>query len=74
MFFQMLYYGVAKRLPKSTVPILGKISLGFRRWCCRHMFAACGKKLNVEQGACFGSGKDIRVGSFVGIGRNFIMQ
>lgn len=74
MFFQMLYYGAAKHFPKSTVPILGKISLGFRRWCCKHMFAACGKKLNVEQGAGFGSGKDIRVGSFVGIGKNFIMH
>ena len=74
MFFQVLYYGIAQHLPKSTVPFLGKISSSFRRWCCKHMFAECGVKLNVEQGAYFGNGKDIRAGMYVGLGKNFTMH
>lgn len=74
MLFSLLYYGIAKHLPKSTVPVVGKPSRAFRRWCCKHMFAACGKKLNVEQGAYFGSGKDIRAGIYVGFGKNFTMH
>lgn len=74
MFFQLLYYGIAKQLPKSTMPVLGKMSLGFRRWCCSHMFAECGKGLNVEQGAYLGSGKDIRAGNYVGFGQRFVLH
>ncbi len=46
----------------------------FRRWCCKHMFAECGQQLNVEQGAYFGNGKDIKAGIYVGLGKNFIMH
>lgn len=74
MFYQLLYYGFAKHLPKSTMPVLGKMASGFRRWCCKHMFAECGKKLNVEKGAYFGSGKDVRAGVYVGFGKNFTMH
>lgn len=38
------------------------------------MFAECGRKLNVEQGVYIGNGKDIRVGNFVGFGKNFTMH
>lgn len=38
------------------------------------MFAACGSKLNVEQGAYFGNGKDVRVGTLVGLGKDFTMH
>lgn len=38
------------------------------------MFAECGAKLNVEQGAYFGSGKDIKAGIYVGLGKNFTMH
>lgn len=74
MFFQLLYYGLAQHFPKSTMPILGKLSKRFRRWCCKHMFAECGQNLNVEQGAYFGNGKDIKVGIYVGFGKNFTMH
>lgn len=46
----------------------------FRRWCCKHMFTECGRQLNVEQGAYFGNGKDIKAGIYVGLGKNFIMH
>lgn len=74
MFFQFLYYGIAQHLPKSTMPVVGKMSKMFRRWCCKHMFAECGQQLNVEQGAYFGNGKDIKAGIYVGLGKNFIMH
>lgn len=74
MFFKFLYYGLAKHLPKSTVPVVGKMSSALRRWCCKHLFASCGTKLNVEQGAYFGNGKDVKVGTYVGFGKDFVMH
>ena len=73
-FYRLLYYGFARHLPKSTVPIFGKMASALRRHCCKKMFASCGDKLNVEQGAYFGSGEDIRVGTLVGLGKNFTMH
>lgn len=69
--YLLLYYGFAKHLPKSTAPILGVVSKQFRVILCEKLFAKSGKKLNVEQGAYFGGGKDIEVGYEVGFGRNF---
>lgn len=59
--YLVLYYSLAKVLPKSTMPILGKVSKAFRRFLCKRIFSSCGVGLNVEQGAYFGSGKDIKV-------------
>lgn len=74
MIYQVIYYGLAKHLPKSTMSVIGKMSTGLRHWCCKHMFASCGKNLNVEKGAYFGTGKDINVGANVGFGKNFVMH
>ena len=70
-FWLIFYYCLAKHLPKSTVPVLGKLAKGIRRACAEHLFAACGKQINVEQGAYFGNGKNFRVGTLVGLGKNF---
>lgn len=69
--YLLLYYGFARFLPKSTTPLLGKPSKYFRTFLCSHIFAVSGEKLNVENGAYFGNGKDIKVGREVGFGRNF---
>ena len=69
--YLLLYYGFARYLPKSTTPVLGPLAKGLRRFLCRKLFTKCGKKLNVEQGAYFGNGRDIEVGYEVGFGRNF---
>ena len=75
MFFEVLYYGLARFLPKSTTPLLGPLSLSIRRGICKHMFQTDGehkcRKLVVEQGAYFGSGKNFTVGDEVGLGKNF---
>lgn len=69
--YLLLYYGFAKHLPKSTTPVVGRVAKRLRASLCKKIFAKSGKKLNVEQAAYFGSGKDIKVGYEVGFGRNF---
>lgn len=74
-FYQLLYYGFARYLPKSTVPAIGRISLMIRQSICKRLFNKdadhkC-ESLVVEKGAYFGSGKDFLVGNNVGIGKNF---
>jgi len=72
-YWLIVYYGLAKHLPKSTAPILGKMAKWLRRQCTQHLFAECRGKVNVEQGAYFGNGSDIRVlGGKVGFGKNFV--
>lgn len=75
MFFRILYYGFARHLPKSTSPVLGRVSKRIRASICSHLFRKddshhC-RKLNVEKGAYFGSGKNFTVGDEVGLGKNF---
>ncbi len=75
MFYKVLYYGLARFLPKSTTPLLGPLSLSIRRGICKHLFQTdsehkC-RNLVVEQGAYFGSGKYFTVGDEVGLGKNF---
>ncbi len=53
------------------MPIVGPIALRLRYRCAKHLFAECGTEVNVEQGAYFGNGKNIRVGDKVGIGKDF---
>lgn len=72
IFWLILYYGLAKHLPKSTVPMLGKIAKALRGQCARHLFATCNAGVNLEQGAAFGNGSDIHVLGSIGIGKNFI--
>ncbi len=71
--YLIVYYLFAKYLPKSTMPILGKISKGIRRFICKRIFYECGLGLNVEQGAYFGNGRSISLGNNVGLGKNFKM-
>ena len=73
--YKFLYYSFARFLPKSTVPVIGKLSKIIRRGICRHLFKKddthqC-QELNVEQGAYFGDGKSFTVGNEVGLGKNF---
>lgn len=68
--YLLLYYGFAQYLPKSNRP-LGKVSMLFRRFFCRHIFASCGDKLVVENRAYFGNGKNFSVGDEGALGANF---
>ena len=71
MFYRWLYYAIARHLPNSKQPVVGSMSRNFRHWCCKHMFAKCGKYFSVNRGVYIGSGKHIVLGNHVGIGENF---
>lgn len=67
-FFLALYYCFAYWLPSSFSVMGGGKKL--RALCCRHIFKKCGKNVNIERKAKFGSGKDIELGNNSGIGIN----
>lgn len=63
VFFLCLYYGFTRHLPSRYMG--GKT---LRRWCCKHIFKHCGKNVNVERGAKFGTGTNICIGDNSGLG------
>lgn len=71
-FWLIVYYGLARKLPKSTMPGLGKFGGWLRNKCAKHLFSECQGKLNLEQGAYFGNGKNIYVLGDAGIGKDFV--
>lgn len=68
--YLVLYYGFARFLPKSTTPVVGKLSLAIRRAICSKIFYQCGEKLVVENGVYFGNGSKLRIGNEVGLSSN----
>lgn len=63
----VLYYFVARRLPRSYSSIkLGQTKL--RRLCGRLMLTHCGKNVNIEHNALFSS--KVSLGDYSGIGVN----
>ncbi len=64
----ILYYGIAQFLPET-----GKwFNIGgyLRYQLCRRIFRKCGANVNIERRAWFGSGADIEIGEYSGIGIN----
>lgn len=53
----LLYYGFARHLPKSTVPVIGTAAKRMRGAICRHILGCCGSGNNIEQGAISGMEK-----------------
>lgn len=66
-----LYYSFARYLPKS-VSFWG-IGKQVRYFCVKNIFFKCGKNVNVERGALFGSGLDIIIGDNSSIGINAVV-
>ena len=65
------YYGLLRYLPQSkTSNIVGRISKKLRYYCCKNIFKKCGKNVNIERLAKFGSGVDIEIGENSGLGIN----
>lgn len=65
-----LYYTIAKHLPHSGAKLVGTVSRRFRYCLVKNIFKKCGKNVNVEHGATFGSGRNIEIGDNSGIGIN----
>jgi maltose O-acetyltransferase len=69
LFFYIIYNIFAKHLPCSNYPY----SFGskhIRYWVCKHLFAKCGKKVNVDRNAGIRSGRYIEIGDYSTIGIN----
>ncbi len=71
-FWNIIYYGFARYLPKSTMPIVGRFALLLRNRCAHGMFAECRSFVNMESGAYVGSGANFRVLGVCGIGKDFV--
>ncbi|KKN50694.1 hypothetical protein LCGC14_0630030 [marine sediment metagenome] len=61
------YYSIINKLPKST-RFAGKISKKLRYNFARSLFKKCGKYVNIENRCWFGTGEQIEIGDFSGIG------
>lgn len=66
----IIYYGIAYWLPSSYSFICGGFFKRFRASLCRHIFLYCGKNVNIERKANFGSGLEIELGDESGLGIN----
>lgn len=66
IIYLIIYYGFARYLPSFGF-FSGKI---IRRYCCKRIFKFCGKNVNVERMAFFGSGIGICLGDYSGLGIN----
>ena len=64
-----LYYGFARRLPRSD-SALSFGSKWIRRVICAPLFKRAGKNINIEQGAYFGFGDGLSIGDNSGLGVN----
>ncbi|WP_462356028.1 acyltransferase [Phocaeicola coprophilus] len=72
-FFLFLYYSFATWLPSSYNPVLGRISNYIRIICCRRIFKFCGKVSTIDRMAYFGTGENIIIGDYSGIGANCVI-
>ncbi len=66
--FLALYYGILTYLPSSYTPVIGPVCNSLRIWCCRHIFARCGKVATINRKAYFGNGSKVEIGDNSGIG------
>lgn len=66
--FLALYYGFFTHLPSSYAPVIGPVCNALRIWCCRHIFARCGKVSTINRKAYFGNGAGVEIGDYSGIG------
>lgn len=70
IIFLLLYKYCFRFFPKSTSFFLGSFSKKMRYLCCKRIFKFCGIDVNIERGADFGSGFDLEIGDYSGIGIN----
>lgn len=71
--FYLLYSFFARHLPGSYSPYACG-AMHIRYWICKHLFAKCGKKVNIEHGADIGTGRHIEIGDNSGIGVHCVVK
>ena len=66
-----IYYLFAKHLPATNNSLrVSRCIQAIRFQIARNVFDYCGKKVNIEKGADFGTGHGIKIGDYSGIGVN----
>lgn len=70
-FFLLIYYAFLKYLPANRTK-MGRIlyTKQIRYYCCKNIFKAIGKNVNIERNANFGYGINIEIGDNSGLGIN----
>ena len=68
--YLVFYYLIARYLPGTKVPLIGKYSANVRLFICKKLFKKSASSFNVESGAYFGDGRHIEIGEKSGIGQN----
>ena len=63
------WFLLGRWLPKSTFPIIGKMSKRIRLFIVKGIFKKTGSNVNVENLAYFGNGKNIEIGDNSGLGK-----
>jgi len=61
------YYSIARNMPRSERPF-SFAAKKLRGFLASKLFLKTGKKINIEKGAYFGSGRNISIGDYSGIG------
>ena len=69
----LLYYSFFQYLPSSYSPVVGKICNKLRIMCVKHIFKKCGKISTMDRKAYFGTGSEIEIGDYSGIGAHCIV-
>lgn len=64
----ILYYSIAQYLPQSGK--FHNFGGAIRRFLCKKIFLQCGDHVNIERKAWFGSGANVEIGDYSGIGIN----
>lgn len=71
--FLLLYYGFAQHLPDSYSPFIGRLSNRIRIFCVKHIIKSCGNITTINRHAYFGTGRDMVMGDYSGLGANCIV-
>lgn len=69
----LVYYGFAQYLPSSYAPVIGVLSNKIRILCAKMIFKRCGKISTIDRKAYFGTGSNIEIGDYSGIGANCVV-
>lgn len=70
LLFLAIYYLIAQYLPDSYTPIIGKLANSIRVFLVKRIIKRCGKITTINRRANFGSGKDMIMGDYSGLGAN----
>lgn len=72
-FWLLFYYVIAKNLPDSYLPVVGRMSNQIRLFVCRRLFNKMGKVSTIQKSIQIGTGAQLEIGDYSGIGKNALI-